>query len=224
MHFVHTPYELLTFDIDQYVQTCTQADNCKYDQVRTLFIIGHGHTWYVLCTYEYVRVHPGCQVSRFHASASLAGSLASDHHDDSDGGNFKLNSGLETVTVAKLDPETTVTVTGPWRPGGLQVHVPSLFGQPPAWPGHGQAGPPAVRQARAPVPRQLQCCENLRLEHDYITLQPVSLTRSLIHYHLTGRLESPPTWMKTNVLVHTQTIHTLTNRPDFAYGQARLYQ
>jgi hypothetical protein len=28
------------------------------------FIQGHGHTQYVLCTYENERVHPGCQVSR----------------------------------------------------------------------------------------------------------------------------------------------------------------
>jgi hypothetical protein len=62
MNFVHTLYVLLNFDFDQYVQTCT--DNWKYDQVHTLFIIRHGPTWYVLCTYEYERVHPGCQSSR----------------------------------------------------------------------------------------------------------------------------------------------------------------
>ncbi len=42
-------YTVCTFDfsswhrsVSQYVQTCT--DNCKYDHVRTLFIIGHGQT------------------------------------------------------------------------------------------------------------------------------------------------------------------------------------
>jgi hypothetical protein len=69
MHFVHTPYVLLTFDIPSismygYVQTCTDIQVCKYDQVHTLFIVGHGHTRYEHCTYEYERVHPGCQVSR----------------------------------------------------------------------------------------------------------------------------------------------------------------
>jgi hypothetical protein len=62
MNFVHTQYVLLNFDCDLYVLNCT--DNCKYDQVRTRFMLGHGHTQYVLGTYEYKRVHPGCQVSR----------------------------------------------------------------------------------------------------------------------------------------------------------------
>jgi hypothetical protein len=48
------------------VQTCHGTDNCKYDQEHTVFIIGHGHTWYAHCTYEYeLVVHSGCQDSRW---------------------------------------------------------------------------------------------------------------------------------------------------------------
>ncbi len=63
-------YSSLTFDsvtsisMYWYVQTCTDISKYDHWQVRTLFIIGHGHTRYVLCTYEYERVHLGCQVSR----------------------------------------------------------------------------------------------------------------------------------------------------------------